>query len=165
LRRAGLLKSRRQGKFVYYTLADDSILDVLTALRRIAERNVAEVERLVRNYFNKLDDLEPVTRKQLQKLIRDGAVTVLDVRPPDEFELGHVPGAVNIPLRDLKERLAEISPDREIVAYCRGPYCVWSYEAVAALRACGFRVRRLEDGLPQWRAAGLPVNTGSPHDQ
>jgi DNA-binding transcriptional ArsR family regulator len=113
LRRAGLLTARRQGKFVYYTLADDGILDVLTALRRIAERNVAEVERVVRSYFNKLDDLEPVTRKQLLKLIRQGAVTVLDVRPPDEFALGHVPGAVNIPLRALKERLAEINPDRE----------------------------------------------------
>ena len=127
LRRAGLLKSRRQGKFVFYTLADDGILDVLTALRRIAERNVAEVERVVRSYFNKLDDLEPVTRKQLLKLIREGAVTVLDVRPPDEFALGHVPGAVNIPLRALKERLAEINPDREIVAYCRGEYCVLSF--------------------------------------
>jgi ArsR family transcriptional regulator len=164
LRRAGLLKSRRQGKFVYYTLADDGILDVLTALRRIAERNVAEVERVVRSYFNKLDDLEPITRKQLLKLIREGAVTVLDVRPPDEFALGHVPGAVNIPLRALKERLTEINPDREIVAYCRGEYCVLSFEAVALLRARGFKVRRLEEGLPEWRAAGLPIKTGSASD-
>jgi ArsR family transcriptional regulator len=159
LRRAGLVKSRRQGKFIYYTLADDGILDVLTALRRIAERNVAEVERVVRSYFNKLDDLEPVTRTQLRKMIREGAVTVLDVRPPDEFALGHVPGAVNIPLRALKERLAEINPDREIVAYCRGEYCVLSFEAVALLRARGFKARRLEEGLPEWRAAGLPVKT------
>ena len=161
LRRAGLLKSRRQGKFVYYTLADDGILDVLTALRRIAERNVAEVERVVRSYFNKLDDLEPVTRKQLLKMIRQGAVTVLDVRPPDEFALGHVLGAVNIPLRALKERLSEINPDREIVAYCRGEYCVLSFEAVALLRARGFKVRRLEAGLPEWRAAGMPIKRGS----
>jgi rhodanese-related sulfurtransferase/DNA-binding HxlR family transcriptional regulator len=159
LRRAGLLKTRRQGKFVYYTLADDGILDVLSALRRIAERNIAEVERVVRSYFNKLDDLEPVTRKRLLKLIRDGAVTVLDVRPPDEFALGHVPGAVNIPLRALKERLVEINPDREIVAYCRGEYCVLSFEAVALLRARGFKARRLEEGLPEWRASGLPVDT------
>jgi rhodanese-related sulfurtransferase/predicted transcriptional regulator len=164
LRRAGLLKWRRQGKFVYYTLADDGILAVLTALRRIAERNVAEVERVVRSYFNKLDDLEPVTRKQLLKLIREGAVTVLDVRPPDEFALGHVPGAVNIPLRALKERLTEINPDREIVAYCRGEYCVLSFEAVALLRSRGFKVRRLEEGLPEWRAAGLPIKTGSAGD-
>jgi ArsR family transcriptional regulator len=142
-------------------LADDGILDVLTVLRRIAERNVAEVERVVRSYFNKLDDLEPVTRKQLLKLIREDAVTVLDVRPPDEFALGHVPSAVNIPLRTLKERLAEINPDRKIVAYCRGAYCVLSFEAVALLRARGFKVRRLEEGLPEWRAAGLPIKTGS----
>jgi rhodanese-related sulfurtransferase/DNA-binding transcriptional ArsR family regulator len=163
LKRAGLLKSRRQGKFVYYTLADDGILEVLGALRRIAERNVAEVERVVRSYFNKLDDLEPVTRKQLLKMIREGAVTVLDVRPPDEFALGHVPRAVNIPLRALKGRLAEINPDREIVAYCRGEYCVLSFEAVALLRARGFKVRRLEEGLPEWRAAGLPITIGSTH--
>jgi rhodanese-related sulfurtransferase/DNA-binding transcriptional ArsR family regulator len=161
LRRAGLLKSRRQGKFVYYTLADDGILEVLGALRRIAERNVAEVERVVRSYFNKLDDLEPVTRKQLLKMIREGAVTVLDVRPPDEFALGHVPRAVNIPLRTLKGRLDEINPDREIVAYCRGEYCVLSFEAVALLRARGFKARRLEEGLPEWRAAGLPITIGS----
>ena len=164
MRRAGLVATRREGKFIYYILADDGILDVLTALRRIAERNVAEVERVVRSYFNKLDDLEPVTRKQLLKMIREGGVTVLDVRPPDEFALGHVPGAVNIPLRALKERLAEISPDREIVAYCRGEYCVLSFEAVALLRARGFKVRRLEEGLPEWRAAGLPIKIGSTHD-
>jgi rhodanese-related sulfurtransferase/DNA-binding transcriptional ArsR family regulator len=158
LRRVGLLKARRQGKFVYYTLADDGILDVLGALRRIAERNIAEVDRVVRGYFNKLDGLEPVTRKQLLKLIRAGAVTVLDVRPPDEFDLGHLPGAVNIPLPALKARLAEINPDREIVAYCRGEYCVLSFEAVALLRARGFKARRLEEGLPEWRAAGLPIN-------
>ena len=149
LRRAGLLKSRRQGKFVYYALTDDGILDVLGALRRIAQRNVAEVERVVRSYFNKLDDLEPVTRKQLLTMIRKDAVIVLDVRPPDEFALGHVPGAVNIPLRALKERLSEINPDREIVAYCRGEYCVLSFEAVALLRARGFNARRLEEGLPE----------------
>ena len=164
LRRAGLLRSRRQGKFVYYALSDDGILDVLAALRRVAGRNVAEVERVVRSYFNKLDDLEPVTRKQLLKMIREGAVTVLDVRPPDEFALGHLPGAVNIPLRVLKERLAEINPDREIVAYCRGEYCVLSFEAVALLRARGFKVRRLEEGLPEWRAAGLPIKRAGPLD-
>lgn len=163
LRRAGLLKSRRQGKYIYYMLADDGILNALAALRRIAERNIAEVERVVRSYFNKLDDLEPVTRKQLLKLIRQGAVTVLDVRPPDEFALGHLPGAVNIPLRALKERLPEINSDREIVAYCRGEYCVLSFEAVALLRARGFKVRRLEEGLPEWRAAGLPIKIGSAH--
>jgi rhodanese-related sulfurtransferase/DNA-binding transcriptional ArsR family regulator len=161
MRRVGLVATRRQGKFVYYILADDGILDVLTALRRIAERNVAEVERIVRSYFNKRDELEPVSRKQLLKRIRARAVTVLDVRPPDEFALGHLPGAVNIPLGALKARLAELNTGQEIVAYCRGEYCVLSFEAVALLRARGFKVRRLEDGLPEWRAAGLPVITGS----
>lgn len=161
LKRAGLLNARRQGKFVYYSLADDGILDVLTALRRVAERNVAEVERVVRSYFNERDELEPVSRKQLLKRIRAKEVTVLDVRPPDEFALGHLPGAVNIPLRALKARLAELNPKQEIVAYCRGEYCVLSFEAVALLRARGFKIRRLEDGLPEWRAAGLPVVTGN----
>ena len=161
MRRVGLVATRRQGKFVYYVLADDGILDVLTALRRIAERNVAEVERIVRSYFNKRDELEPISRKQLLKRIRARAVTVLDVRPPDEFALGHLPGAVNIPLRALKARLAELNTAQEIVAYCRGEYCVLSFEAIALLRARGFKVRRLEDGLPEWRAAGLPVITGS----
>jgi rhodanese-related sulfurtransferase/biotin operon repressor len=161
MRRVGLVATRRQGKFIYYTLADDGILDVLTALRRIAERNVAEVERVIRSYFNKRDELEPVSRKELLNRIRAGAVTVLDVRPPDEFALGHLPGAVNIPLRALKVRLTELDVAQEIVAYCRGEYCVLSFEAVALLRARGFKVRRLEDGLPEWRAAGLPVITGS----
>ena len=160
MRRAGLVTTRREGKFVYYALADDGILDVLTALRRIAERNVSEVERIVRSYFNKRDELEPVSRKELLKRIRAGTVTVLDVRPPDEFELGHLPGAINIPLQALKKRLAELDTGREIVAYCRGEYCVLSFEAVALLRARGFNVRRLEDGLPEWRAARLPVVTG-----
>jgi rhodanese-related sulfurtransferase/DNA-binding transcriptional ArsR family regulator len=161
LRRAGLVANRRDGKFVLYRLADDSVLDLLTALRTIAERNVAEVERLVRSYFNDRDSLEPVSRKELLQRSRAGAVTILDVRPEDEFALGHLPGAVNIPLRALEARLRELDPAKDIVAYCRGPYCVLSYEAVAALRARGFKVRRLEDGLPEWRAAGLPVVAGN----
>jgi rhodanese-related sulfurtransferase/DNA-binding transcriptional ArsR family regulator len=161
MRRAGLVASRRDGKFVYYQLADDSVLDVLAALRRVAERNVAEVEQVVRSYFNERDALEAVSREELLQRSRAGAVTVLDVRPEDEFALGHLPGAVNIPLRALEKRLSELDPVNEIVAYCRGPYCVLSYEAVAALRARGFKARRLEDGLPEWRAAGLPVIGGS----
>ena len=161
MRRAGIVAARREGKFVFYTLADETVLDLLAALRRLAERNVAEVERVIRNYFHDRDSLEPVSREQLLEQSRAGAVTVLDVRPPDEFALGHLPGAMNIPLRELEARLAELDPAQEIVAYCRGPYCVLSYEAVAALRARGFKVRRLEDGLPEWRAAGLPIEAGS----
>lgn len=161
MRRAGLVASKRDGKFVYYCLADDAVLDVLAALRRVAERNMAEVEKVVRSYFNERDALEAVSREELLQRSRAGGVTVLDVRPEDEFALGHLPGAVNIPLRALERRLSELDPANEIVAYCRGPYCVLSYEAVAALRARGFKVRRLEDGLPEWRAAGLPVIGGN----
>ena len=161
MRRAGIVTSRRDGKFVYYRLADDAVLDLLAALRRLAERNSAEVERLVRSYFHDRDSLEPVTREKLLQLSRAGAVTVLDVRPEDEFALGHVAGALNIPLRELQARLDELDPSQEIVAYCRSHYCVLSYEAVATLRTRGFKARRLEEGLPEWRAAGLPVVTGS----
>jgi ArsR family transcriptional regulator len=115
----------------------------------------------VRSYFDARDDLEPVSRKELMRRLRAGTVTVLDVRPEDEFALGHVPGAVNVPLRVLEERLSEFKRSREIVAYCRGTYCVLSFEAVAMLREKGFKVRRLEDGLPEWRAAGFPVAEGS----
>ena len=161
MRRAGLVATRREGKFIYYRLADDAVLDLLAALRQVAERNLAEVERLVRGYFHDRDNLEPVSREDLLRRLREGAVTVLDVRPEDEFALGHLPGALNIQLRALEARLSELNPSQEIVAYCRGPYCVLSYEAVAALRARGFKVSRLEDGLPEWRAAGLPVITGN----
>ena len=135
---------------------------MLAALRRIAERNVAEVKRVIRSYFHNRDSLEPISREELLQRSRAGEVIILDVRPEDEFDLGHLPGAVNIPLRKLEMRLVEFDPAQEIVAYCRGPYCVLSYEAVAILRARGFKARRLEDGLPEWRAAGLPVVTDPP---
>jgi len=160
LRRAGLVAARRDGKFVFYRLAEDGVLDLLAALRRVAEARSAEVERVVRGYFDARDRLEPVSRAELVERLKAGIVTVLDVRPEDEFALGHVPGAINLPLSELERRLGEIDPDHEIVAYCRGPYCVLSYEAVAILRARGFKVRRLEDGLPEWRVAGLPVEGG-----
>jgi ArsR family transcriptional regulator len=159
LRRAGLVAAERNGKFVHYRLADDAVLDLVAALHRVAERNVAEVGRVLQSYFYDRDSLEPVSRAELVQRSRDGAVTILDVRPEDEFALGHLPDALNIPLRELEARLGEINPKQEVVAYCRGPYCVLSFEAVAALRARGFKARRLEDGLPEWRVAGLPVVT------
>jgi ArsR family transcriptional regulator len=162
MRRTGLIVARRERKFVFYRLADNAVLDLLVAVRRVAERNSAEVDRVVRTYFQNRDNLEPVSRQELMDRLKVGLVTVLDLRPEDEFSLGHLPGAVNIPLRELEKRLAGLDPAQEIVAYCRGPYCVLSYEAVAVLRARGFKVRRLEDGLPEWRAAGLPVDTGPP---
>jgi rhodanese-related sulfurtransferase/DNA-binding transcriptional ArsR family regulator len=158
MRRAGLVVGRRDGKFVFYRLADDSVLGLLASLRRVAEAQSAEVERVVRGYFNDRDGLEAISRLELVERLKAGIVTVLDVRPEDEFGLGHLPGAINISIGDLKKRLADLDPEKEIVAYCRGPYCVLSYEAVAVLRAHGFKVRRLEDGLPEWRAAGLPVD-------
>ncbi|MDO8539682.1 MAG: metalloregulator ArsR/SmtB family transcription factor [Opitutaceae bacterium] len=161
MRRAGLLATRRDGKFIFYRLADGAVVELLTVLRRLAERNLAEVERVVRGYFQNRDGLEPVSRADLLDRAKADLVTVLDVRPADEFALGHLPGAVNIPLRELETRLAELDPKHEIVAYCRGPYCVLSFEAVAALRARGFKIRRLEDGYPEWRAAGLPVETAT----
>jgi rhodanese-related sulfurtransferase/predicted transcriptional regulator len=160
LRRVGLVAARREGKFVYYSLADDAVLDLVAALHRIAERNVDEVGRLLRSYFYDRDSLEPVSREELLERSRAGAVTILDVRPEDEFALGHLPNAVNIPLRALEARLSELDHTQEVVAYCRGPYCVLSFEAVAALRARGFKARRLVDGLPEWRAAGFPVIVG-----
>jgi rhodanese-related sulfurtransferase/DNA-binding transcriptional ArsR family regulator len=160
MRRVGIVAARRDGKFVFYRLADEAVLEVLAALRRIAERNIAEVEQVIRRYFDDRDSLEPVSRDELLQQLQAGTVTILDVRPSDEFALGHLPAAVNIPLRELEARLAELDPSQEIVAYCRGPYCVLSYEAVAWLRGRGFKIRRLEDGLPEWRAAGLPTETG-----
>ncbi|HYI06018.1 MAG TPA: metalloregulator ArsR/SmtB family transcription factor, partial [Reyranella sp.] len=162
MRRGGLVAARRDGKFVFYRLSDDAVLDLVAALRRVAETQSAEVERIVRSYFANRDALEPVTRADLMSRLRDGVVTVLDVRPQDEFGLGHLPGAINVPLAELERRLSMLDPGQEIVAYCRGPYCVLSYEAVAKLRARGFKVRRLEDGYPEWRAAGLPVEAGTP---
>jgi ArsR family transcriptional regulator len=159
--RAGLVAGRRNGKFVHYRLSDDAVLDAIAALRGIAEKNVAEVGRVVRGYFDQRDGFEPVSRKELLKRSRAGTVTVLDVRPADEFALGHLVGAVNIPLRALEARLSELKRSSEIIAYCRGPYCVLSYEAVAALRRRGFKARRLQDGFPEWRAAGLPYETGA----
>ena len=157
LKRAGLVASRRDGKFVLYRLADENVLGLLGSLRQVAERNLAEVDRIVRGYFARRDSMEPVSRAELLERTRQGLVTVLDVRPADEFASGHLPGAVNIPLSNLEARLAELDRVQEIVAYCRGAYCVLSFEAVATLRTRGFTVRRLEDGYPEWRAAGLAV--------
>ncbi len=158
LRRARLVDTERRGKHVLYRLAgDNEVVDLMRALGRVGERNVAEVNRVMTDYFHARDALEPVSRTELISRLRDGLVTILDVRPEDEFALGHLPGALNIPLGKLKQRLGELPAGREVIAYCRGPYCVLSFDAVAALRARGYRVRRLEDGYPEWKAAGFPV--------
>ncbi len=157
LKRAGLVESRRDGKYILYRLKGDNVLTLLGALFDVGEHNLAEVDKVMRDYFHKRDDMEAVSHEELLERSRDGLVTVLDVRPNDEFEMEHLPGAKNIPLEELETRLSEIDPAQEVIAYCRGPYCVLSFEAVAALRKRGIKARRLEDGLPEWRAAGLPL--------
>ena len=158
MRQAGLLASRRDGKHVLYRLADPAVVDLLSALGRLGERNQADVRAVMTGYFHDRDALEPVTRADLVERLRDGLVTVLDVRPEDEFAAGRLPSALNIPLGDLLRRLDDLPMDREVVAYCRGAYCVLAFEAVALLREHGFKVRRLEDGFPEWEAAGMVVD-------
>jgi ArsR family transcriptional regulator len=163
MRQAGLLASRREGKFIFYRLSDPSVLGLTATLYRVAERNRAQAREIVKGYFHERDGMEPVSRHELRRRIRAGLVTVLDVRPEDEFAAGHRPNAVNIPLVELARRLREIPRSREIVAYCRGPYCVLAFEAVALLRRRGFEIRRLEDGYPEWRDAGFPVEAPAIH--
>lgn len=162
LRRARLVEAERQGKRVFYRLAGDTeVVALLKTLGTVAERNMAEVQAVMRDFFHKRDSLEAVSREELAARLADGLVTVLDVRPEEEYVLGHVPSALNIPVTELEHRIAELPPGREIVAYCRGPYCVMSFEAVAALREKGYRVRRLEDGFPEWKAAGHEVEVSA----
>ena len=160
LRQAGLTLGRKEGQFVFYRLAGDEVLSLFSALRLTGETHVAEIDRLLRDYFSSRDEMEPVAAAELLDRARKGLVTVLDVRPAEEFEAGHLPGAVNIPIEQLGKRLAELPKRKEIVAYCRGPYCLMSYEAVELLRKKGHKARRLENGLPEWRLAGLPVERG-----
>src|SRR6266446_1016917 len=152
---AGLVEGRREGKRVYYRLAGaEVVVGLLLALSRVGERNSAEIARVTANYFRARDEFEPVARDELLDRLRSGTATVLDVRPEDEFAHGHLPDALNIPLAQLERRLAELPSDREIIAYCRGPWCVLAFEAVALLRKQGRKARRLDGGLPEWRLDG-----------
>jgi len=158
LRQAGLVTSRREGNSIHYRLAAPEVFELWRALRALAGARLAEVERVAAAYLGGRDQLEPVTRQELARRLQDGDdLVVLDVRPAAEHAAGHLPGAVSIPVEELRRRLAELPRDREIVAYCRGPYCAFAHEAVAVLREEGFTARRLEDGLPEWQAAGLAV--------
>jgi len=157
LRQAGLVHTRKEGLKVFYSLSGDDVVGLLDALRLVAERHVADVDRLVNTYLTVKDSLEPIPRDELIERVRDDLVTVLDVRPPEEYAAGHVSGAINIPLSELEQRLDEIGKDREVVAYCRGPHCILAFDAVAQLRDKGMRARRLEDGYPEWKTAGLPT--------
>ena len=160
LREAGLVKTRREGTFIHYQLADESVFELWRSLRTVAARQRAEVSQLAQAYIGAPDTLEPITRAELQRRIRLGDVVVLDVRPMEEFAAGHVPQAVSIPLSDLRRRLKDLPRDKEVVAYCRGPFCAFADAAILVLRKGGFHARRLADGLPEWRAAGLPVAAG-----
>jgi rhodanese-related sulfurtransferase/DNA-binding MarR family transcriptional regulator len=161
LRQAGLASARKEGLYVFYRLSSDSVVRLLSALRSVAQEHLAEVEKLVDLYFDSRDSLEPVPAGELLERAREGVVTVVDVRPPEEYAAGHIRGAINVPLSELAKRLHELPRDREIVAYCRGPYCLLAFDAVAQLRKAGRRARRLEDGFPEWRSAGLPVDSDS----
>jgi rhodanese-related sulfurtransferase/DNA-binding transcriptional ArsR family regulator len=157
--RAGLIAARKEGLYVFYRIAGDDVIDLMRALRRTGQRHISDVNNVVIGYFNDRDSLEAVSRKELLKRSKDGLVTVLDVRPSEEYEVGHIPGALNIPINEIEQHLANLPKGQEVIAYCRGEYCVLAFEAVAALRKRGFSARRLEEGYPEWRAAGLPVES------
>jgi len=160
LRQAQLVETRRDGTYVYYRLAGGDVHRVLRNLEALGHSRLADVQQVVRLYLDSKDQLEPVTLKELRRLMREDDVTVVDVRPSDEYQAGHIPGALSVPVPELKRRLREIPKSREVIAYCRGRYCVYSLEAVTLLRKHGYRARRAHEGLPDWRAAGLPVESG-----
>jgi rhodanese-related sulfurtransferase/DNA-binding transcriptional ArsR family regulator len=157
LRLAGLVVSRKKGLYVFYRVAGDDVIYLLSSLRRTSERHIGKVNQVVFGYFNERDTLEPISRDELRERNKKGLVTVLDVRPTEEYEFGHIPGAINVPVEDIEKFIKDIPAGQEVIAYCRGPYCVLAFEAVAKLRVKGFGARRLEDGYPEWKAAGLPV--------
>lgn len=159
LRHAGLVSARKEGLRVYYALAGDDVALLIGSLRGVAEHRVADVERLLRLWLAHRDEMEPVPAAELLDRAKKGLVTVLDVRPPEEYAAGHLPGAINVPVDKLERYLSKLPKRKEIVAYCRGPYCLMSFEAVEKLRKHGLKARRLENGFPEWRAAGLPVET------
>ncbi len=162
LRRARLVEAEKTGLYVTYRLADTAVSVFFLDLRRLAESRLAEVEQITRQYLEARGALESVGSDELLRRVRHGDVTILDVRPREEYRAGHVPGALSVPLSELKQRLAELPKDREVVAYCRGPYCVMAIEAVELLRKRGFLAYRMEQGVTDWRARGWRVETGEP---
>jgi rhodanese-related sulfurtransferase/biotin operon repressor len=161
LRQAALVESRKQGLFVHYRLADPAIVDLCRALRTVSERRLADLDRIVRAHFGARSASEPVSMIELLKRSRSADVVILDTRPPREYEAGHIAGAISVPVDELRRRLKQLTKDKEYVAYCRGPYCVYADQAVEFLRTRGRRARRLLEGFPEWRAAGLPIETGA----
>ena len=161
LRQALLVETRREGTHVHYRLGDETVFRFLRSLQTLAHNRLAEVDKVASLYLTRRDELEPVSLKELRKLIRDEAATVIDVRPRAEYEAGHIPGALSIPVAQLKRRLGEIPKNSSVVAYCRGPYCVYSAEAIEILSKHGYLARRTAQGLPDWKAEGLPVTVGA----
>ena len=159
LRQAGLVNSDKRGQRVFYTLSGDDVVRLLLILRRVGGSHLAEVKQLIQQYFTIKDNLEAIPADELLERARTAQVTVIDVRPAQEYGAGHLIGAINIPIDELESRLAELPAEQEIVAYCRGPNCMLSFDAVEKLRREGYDARRLEDGYPEWKAAGLPVET------
>ncbi|MCW9023303.1 MAG: metalloregulator ArsR/SmtB family transcription factor [Gammaproteobacteria bacterium] len=162
LRQVGMVSARKEGLKVYYALNGTDVIELLNSLRNVAESHIADVDRLVQTYLTTKDNLEPLQRTELLDRAQKGLVTVLDVRPKEEYDAGHVPGAINIPLAELEKHLDQFDPEHEIVAYCRGPHCVLAFDAVAKLREQGMKARRLEDGYPEWITSGLPTEGGNP---
>lgn len=160
LRRARLVEAQKAGLYVTYRLADPQVGEFFLHLRRLAESRLAEVQHVTRQYLETRGALDAVDNGELVRRVRTGEVTLIDVRPRDEYLAGHIPGAVSMPLGDLKKRASTLPTSRDIVAYCRGPYCVMALDAVALLRRKGFRAHRMEHGVPEWRAEGWRVDTG-----
>jgi len=160
LRQAALVESRKDGVFVHYRLADPDVFELSKVIRSVAERRLAELDRLVHDHFGNRIGAEPVPMNELLKRARSGQVVILDTRPASEYVAGHIPGALSIPVDDLQRRLKELARGKDYVAYCRGPYCVYADRAVEMLRANGRRARRLAEGFPEWRSAGFPVSQG-----
>ncbi|HEX9565007.1 MAG TPA: metalloregulator ArsR/SmtB family transcription factor [Gemmatimonadaceae bacterium] len=165
LRQARLVETRKVGTYVHYRLADSEVERFLSALQSLGRRRLAEVDQVTNLFLHSQDELQPVTLAELRRRLREGSATIIDVRPRGEYEAGHIPGALSVPVDDLKKRLKELPRSREVLAYCRGPYCVFSLDAVKVLRKHGYRARRADDGLPGWRLAGLPVATGSEQER
>jgi rhodanese-related sulfurtransferase len=160
LRGARLVEVRRSGLYAYYRLADSRVFSLWRSLRTFGETRLAEIQQVVASYFNNRDSLQAITLKELKERLAEGSVIVIDVRPYDEYLQGHIPAAKAIPLEELERRLQELPRDQEIVAYCRGPYCVFADEAVTLLQQHGFKALRLSEGLPDWQDEGLPVEVG-----
>jgi rhodanese-related sulfurtransferase len=156
---AQLVDVRREGVYIYYRLADERVFNLWQAMREVGESRIAEIDRIVQTYLHERTLLQPISATELLQRLVEGGVVLLDVRPVEEYTTGHLPDALSIPVTDLEARLPELPQDKEIVAYCRGPYCVFADEAVSLLRANGYQARRLEQGLPDWRALGLPVES------